>query len=94
MSAALGVTRSVAWQCGSGSNSFLFADGNAAGASDAVTGFSANDTVYLSGYGVSVETVLANAVARGGTTTITLSDNTLVTFVNVAAPSDLACRDA
>jgi len=51
-----------------------------------VTNFSANDTYLLQGYGSSAAgAALLNSTSNGGNTTIALSDNTHITFVDVTA---------
>jgi hypothetical protein len=55
-----------------------------------ITDFNANDTVYLAGYGSSeAANALSHATSSGGSTTLTLSDNTQITFQNVASASAL-----
>jgi len=51
-----------------------------------VTNFSTNDTYLLQGYGSSAAgAALLNSTSNGGNTTIALSDNTHITFVDVTA---------
>ena len=58
---------------------------------DMIANFSANDIVHLSGYGASAAAnALAGAISSGGSTTITLSDSTQITFLDVASASALA----
>jgi Ca2+-binding RTX toxin-like protein len=69
-----------------GSNEFLFVDGQAGG-QDTLLDFtlSHGNKVALQGYGANeVQNALAGAVVAHGSTTITLSDNTVVTFLNDA----------
>ena len=70
---------------GSGSNDlFVFSKG-AAGGVDVITDLGATDSVVLIGYGgaAAVIAALAGATVSGGSTTISLSDNTKVVFSNV-----------
>ena len=84
----------VTFTGGSGSDSFLFYQDLTApggGAHDAIAGFTANDIVHLSGYGGNeAATALTAAVSTGGNTTITLSDNTQITFLDVSSASALS----
>jgi hypothetical protein len=59
---------------------FLNADiTNGTGANDTITGFNANDTLVLSGYGT--KPVALDQVASGGTSqTLTLTDGTKLLF--------------
>jgi len=68
-----------------GNNLFLFTkaviNGNAP--ADVVGQFTSNDQVMLSGYGAgAAQQALNTAVFAGGNTTLTLSDNTKITFLN------------
>jgi Ca2+-binding RTX toxin-like protein len=73
---------------GGGVNLFQF--GHVGGGSVTVTDFNGNDTVLLSGYDTgAANTALANAVSSNGSTTITLSDNTKITFLNVSGATSL-----
>ena len=74
---------------GSGSYLFLFTDGSTQGGVDVVTDFSIYDTVHVSGYGESAAAIQLGAVVVSGNTTITLSDNTKITFLDTSA-SELA----
>ena len=68
---------------------FLSANGGAA-ADDAVVNFNASDTVWLADYGsAAAPTALSEATYAGGSTTITLSDSTRITFVGIASASEL-----
>jgi Ca2+-binding RTX toxin-like protein len=76
---------------GAGANVFRFlasVDGSTTQAT--VTDFNASDTVQLIGYGsVAAANALAGATTIGNSTTITLSDNTKITFLGVSAASAL-----
>ena len=77
---------------GSGSNEFVFYQSVINGASphDVITDFSSNDVVYLAGYGVgAASNALSAASSSNGATTLTLSDNTQITFLDVASASTL-----
>jgi len=55
-----------------------------------VVNFNANDTVWLADYGsAAAASVLSEATYAGGSTTITLSDSTRITFVGIASASEL-----
>jgi Ca2+-binding RTX toxin-like protein len=59
--------------------------------SDSISNFTASDSVYLYGYGASAAgAATTGAVTSGGNTTITLSDNTKITFVGVSSASALS----
>ncbi|MGD0102874.1 MAG: hypothetical protein ABSC06_02415 [Rhodopila sp.] len=64
---------------GTGSNTYFFLAANTAGSHDFVTNLSASDAVGLIGYDPAVSTV----TVANGSATLTLSDNTEITFVNV-----------
>ena len=67
-----------------GNNQFLFVNGEAGG-NDMLMDFtlSHGNKVNLQGYGANqVDTALAGAVVAKGNTTITLSDNTSITFLS------------
>ncbi len=66
-----------------GSNTFEFVAGATAGATDYITDFgsSSANRVLLSGYNSTTAAVLNTATVSGGSTTITLADNTKVQFV-------------
>jgi hypothetical protein len=56
-----------------------------------VMNFSANDTVWLSGYGAAAAgDALSGATSSGGSTTITLADNTRITFSDIASVASLS----
>lgn len=58
---------------------------------DVITDFNANDVLYLAGYGSGeAANVLATGVSSGGSTTITLSDNTQITFLDISSVNALA----
>jgi Ca2+-binding RTX toxin-like protein len=76
---------------GGGQNDFFFikALGGPA-ANDVVSDFSAIDTVFLLNYGSGeAGAAVAGATTAGGSTTITLSDNTKITFTGVTDPATL-----
>ncbi len=74
---------------GAGENAFVFING-AAGGNDFITDYSANDTVELFGYGGAAgSAALTAATEAGGATTVSLSDNTKITFENVSTPSSI-----
>jgi hypothetical protein len=55
-----------------------------------ITDFTTNDTVFFTGYGANqATTALSNAVSSAGNTTVTLSDNTQITFLGIASASVL-----
>ena len=71
---------------GSGADLFAFVNGQAGG-SDVVVGFNPGqgDRVDLQGYGANeVQNALAGATVANGSTTITLSDHTSITFAGVS----------
>jgi Ca2+-binding RTX toxin-like protein len=71
---------------GSGTNLFVFADGEAGG-NASIQGFaSGRDHVDLQGYGKNeVAKALKSQAVVGGTDTITLSDHTTISFANVSS---------
>jgi Ca2+-binding RTX toxin-like protein len=71
---------------GLGNDLFVFFNGQAGG-TDLVNNFiSGQDTIDLQGYGPNeVNNAVKNQQMSGGSTTITLSDNTRVTFTGVSA---------
>ena len=74
---------------GSGNNLFVFLDGHSGGAVT-ITDFSTSDLVSFLGYGSSAASAALNgAVSSGGNTTLTLSDNTQITFLGVSSASVL-----
>ncbi|MGD0103849.1 MAG: hypothetical protein ABSC06_07405 [Rhodopila sp.] len=64
---------------GTGSNTYFFLAANTAGSHDFVTNLSASDAVGLIGYNPATSTV----TVANGSATLTLSNNTEITFVNV-----------
>jgi Ca2+-binding RTX toxin-like protein len=69
---------------GAGNDVFLFTQGLVNGG-DIVQDFSANDVLALTGYGAAEgANALATADTAGGTTTLTLSDGTSISFVNTS----------
>jgi Ca2+-binding RTX toxin-like protein len=77
---------------GNGANNlfvFFHANGGAA-AQDYIGGYQSNDLVVLSGYGTAAASIAqAGATSSGGNTTITLADNTKITFLGVSSASSL-----
>ena len=76
----------------SGSNEFVFYQSviNGVAPHDVITDFTGNDVVYLAGYGGgAASTALLQATASNGSTTLTLSDHTQITFLNVASVDSL-----
>ena len=72
---------------GIGNDTFEFINGYAGG-HDYVTDLTANDVVNLAFYGYSptgISNLLASATVAGGSSTITLSDSTKITFVGIAS---------
>jgi Ca2+-binding RTX toxin-like protein len=71
-----------------GNNLFLFNKAVIAGnaPTDIVTDFtSSNNSVLLAGYGAgAADAALTSATSSGGNTTLTLSDNTKITFLNAS----------
>jgi fibronectin-binding autotransporter adhesin len=77
---------------GGGSNEFVFYKTVVAGSAphDLITDFSANDQMILAGYGAgAAANALATGNSAGGATTIVLSDNTMITFLDIASVSSL-----
>lgn len=77
---------------GAGNNDFVFFRDHtaAAGNINIVTDFNSNDVVLLQGYGSGqAATALASAVTSSGSTTLTLSDNTKITFVGLSGTGEL-----
>ncbi len=69
---------------GAGNNVFLFTSGLVNGG-DIVQDFGGNDILALSGYGAAEgANALSKATTAGGTTTLTLSDGTSISFVNTS----------
>jgi hypothetical protein len=75
---------------GAGNDQFAFFEAATSGQTNFIMDFSASDAVFLIGYGADqATTALANAQSLGGSTTLTLSDNTQITFVGVDSASGL-----
>ena len=70
---------------GGGENSFYFwANLGGPAAHSVISDFSAIDSVFLGNYGAGApDAAIAGATTAGGSTTITLSDNTTITFAGV-----------
>jgi Ca2+-binding RTX toxin-like protein len=84
----LGNSGSATMAGGGGNNLFIFSNGGAS--TDVISDFSAIDTVYLAGYGsAAAGDALAAAVTTTAGTTITLSDNTKITFTGVNSSAAL-----
>ncbi|MBV9251146.1 MAG: calcium-binding protein [Acetobacteraceae bacterium] len=75
---------------GGGNDLFVFFRNMTGGNTDTITDFTQNDSLLLSGYGTTVTQTLSTAVHSGGNTTVTLSDNTRITFVGVSDLNALA----
>ncbi len=74
---------------GSGNNIFEFLNGHAGG-NYTVSDFSSNDLLALFGYGSAAgANAITNATVSGGSTHIALSDNTQITFTNIANPNSI-----
>jgi Ca2+-binding RTX toxin-like protein len=77
---------------GGGANEFVFYKSVVAGSAprDVIADFNAADSVILSGYGASAAaTALSAATSAAGATTITLSDSTRITFLDVSGAAAL-----
>jgi Ca2+-binding RTX toxin-like protein len=75
---------------GGGANAFGFFSANGGPSAKVIGDFSGLDTVYLQGYGAdAAATAIAGATTAGGSTTITLSDNTKITFTGVTSSAAL-----
>ena len=70
-----------------GANLFAFVSGATKGGTDVIADFgtSSSNRVLVSGYGSSNSAVAATATVSGGSTTVTLGDNTKVVFVGVSS---------
>ncbi len=81
---------------GSGADNFVFFHSVLAGHSvaDIITDFSTTqDGVILSGYSATEAShAIATASSIGGSTTLTLSDNTQITFLGISSASNLTGR--
>ncbi len=80
---------------GAGDNIFAFFNtafgATLGGGTNLITDFNALDTVLASGYGTAAAAAaLAAATVSGGNTTITLADNTKITFAGVSSASALS----
>jgi Ca2+-binding RTX toxin-like protein len=64
---------------GSGSNTYFFLAANTAGSHDFITGLSSTDAVGLIGY----DSTASSISVANGSATLTLSDKTQITFLNV-----------
>jgi Ca2+-binding RTX toxin-like protein len=71
---------------GAGSNTFAFFAANTGGAHDIITDFNANDAVYLIGYdpAQTASTLQDAATVNASGVTLTLSDNTQITFTDLS----------
>jgi hypothetical protein len=75
---------------GGGADVYSFVSNLTHGSVDTILDFNANDTLYLTGYGADdAATALDNAASSNGSTTITLTDHTQITFAGVANTSVL-----
>ena len=75
---------------GAGANAFVFFKQLAGGANDIITDFNANDGVFIEGYGPGSAAALQSAASVGaGGLTLTLSDNTTITFSNLTNAQSL-----
>lgn len=89
MFAGAGVTTMTG---GAGADSFVFYKAATAGQHDFITDFGTDDDgLFLSGYdpSQSASSLLNNAVVNGSGVTITLSDNTQITFSNLTSTDSL-----
>jgi hypothetical protein len=85
--AASGGAQMIAGAGHAGQDEFIFSNG-AAGSADVLWNFTqGQDHVALFGYGANaVANALASAVVAGGSTLVTLPDNTQITFAGIADP--------
>jgi len=83
---------SVTMTGGAGLNVFAFFGTVAGGAKEVVTDFNSLDSVYIEGYSKtgSAAALLQSATVGAGGVTLTLSDNTTVTFSNLTSTATLA----
>jgi Ca2+-binding RTX toxin-like protein len=74
-----------------GSNAFIFGNtASHADGTDIITDFTGSDNFILVGYGAdAAQNAINAATVTGGSTTVKLSDNTTITFLNVANPSSI-----
>jgi Ca2+-binding RTX toxin-like protein len=70
---------------GPGADTFAFFSQFTAGSHDFITGLTPGDNVALGGYG----SAATSTSTSNGSTTITLADNTQITFVNVTNPANV-----
>jgi Ca2+-binding RTX toxin-like protein len=78
---------------GNGADAFVFFKQLAGAAQDIVTDFNADDAVFIEGYGAGSAAALQNAAIVGaGGLTLTLSDNTTITFTNLTNAQSLDGR--
>jgi hypothetical protein len=72
---------------GAGDNQFVFFASQTDGQHDYITNWTSNDSLFLLNYSNSdsANTLMANSTSDNGALTITLSDNTEITFTTVAA---------
>ena len=73
---------------GAGDNVFAFFKFLGTG-TDVITDFNSNDSVFASGYGDQAATLIQNAVTANGSTSVTLSDGTKITFTGMSSSSAL-----
>jgi hypothetical protein len=75
---------------GGGNDAFAFVSSLMHGNSVVILDFTSSDTVFLTGYGSNAAaTALNSASSANGNTTLTLTDNTKVTFLNVGSANAL-----
>jgi len=70
---------------GTGSDQYFFVHSLTGGSNITITDFNSSDNVALFGYGQTTAQALATATVSGAGTTITLSDNTKITFTGVTS---------
>ena len=81
LSGAVGPNATAVLVSGSNlSTTFAFVDGQFSGGADTIYGFKSSDVLSLQGYGANPQ---ASSKAVGGSTVITLPDNTTITIVGV-----------
>ena len=75
---------------GSGDNAFAFFAQSTDGKADVVTNWTTNDSLLLIGYSPagSASSVVQNATDTSGGLTMTLSDNTTITFSNLTTSTE------
>jgi Ca2+-binding RTX toxin-like protein len=76
---------------GGGSDAFVFGnDLGHTGGVDIITDFTASDNFVVVGYGANAaQYLLDTAIVSGGNTTVTMSDHTTITFLNVTNPASI-----